>query len=234
MNLNLKLIALAAGLGMAVTTVNSAIVATLDFESAGGYTTSTTEFISGSTDYFTRTDGSDIGGVGYSNSGFWFAAQDIDAVGATLPVSLFWSVDITGYSGLSFNFDVAEDDDGTNQDWDASYYVHVNYSIDGGSAQNLIWFENDGSTFNSAPFQDTDFDGVGDGAEVTETFSNFSSVIAGSGSTLTIEIIFSLDSGDEDFAMDNLQVTAVPEPSTYALLLGFATLGFVLYRRRRA
>ncbi|WP_309397771.1 PEP-CTERM sorting domain-containing protein [Cerasicoccus maritimus] len=33
--------------------------------------------------------------------------------------------------------------------------------------------------------------------------------------------------------IDNVQVSAVPEPSTYALLLAAATLGLVAYRRRR-
>jgi hypothetical protein len=35
------------------------------------------------------------------------------------------------------------------------------------------------------------------------------------------------------YTLDNLTVTAVPEPSSYALLLGFVTLGFILWRRRR-
>jgi hypothetical protein len=34
--------------------------------------------------------------------------------------------------------------------------------------------------------------------------------------------------------VDNLSITAVPEPATYALLAGVLTLGFALYRRRRA
>jgi hypothetical protein len=34
--------------------------------------------------------------------------------------------------------------------------------------------------------------------------------------------------------VDNLSITAVPEPATYALLAGLLTLGFALYRRRRA
>ncbi len=34
-----------------------------------------------------------------------------------------------------------------------------------------------------------------------------------------------------DFAIDDLTVTAVPEPSTYAMLLGLSTLGLVWFRR---
>ena len=36
------------------------------------------------------------------------------------------------------------------------------------------------------------------------------------------------------FAIDNFSVTAIPEPSTYALILGVATLGLVGFRRWRA
>ena len=36
------------------------------------------------------------------------------------------------------------------------------------------------------------------------------------------------------FEMDNFSVSAVPEPSTFALLAGLGCLGVVLYRRRRS
>lgn len=231
-------LALASILALGVASAQGAIIASIDFETAGGYSTSITEFTDGSEDFFLRTDGSDVSsamtgltGVGGS---YWFQGSDIDGEGATLPVSFEWSnIDITGQTGLGFNFDVAEDDDGTSNDWDDSDYVHVYYSIDGGSEQNLIWFENNGDEFNSAPFVDTDFDGTGDGTEVTDAFSNFSASIAGTGSSLDIRIEFSLNAGDEDFAMDNLQVTGVPEPSTFAAFAGLLALGFVVRRRMR-
>jgi uncharacterized membrane protein affecting hemolysin expression len=34
--------------------------------------------------------------------------------------------------------------------------------------------------------------------------------------------------------LDNITLTAVPEPSTYAALLGLLALGVVAYRRRKA
>lgn len=51
----------------------------------------------------------------------------------------------------------------------------------------------------------------------------------------TTEIAFY--NGSENFnhlsALDNVAVTAIPEPSTYALLFGGSILGWVVYRRRR-
>ena len=64
---------------------------TLDFESAGGYSTSITEFTDAYYDYFLRTDGSDIGtAVEFLNvqGSYYFTAQDIDAEGETLPVEV--------------------------------------------------------------------------------------------------------------------------------------------------
>jgi len=196
----------------------------LDFESAGGYSTSVDEFSDNEYIYFIRTDGSNIGGVSFTNiQGLWyFAAQDIDGEGATLPVTLtIDDIDISGFSDLEFSVYFAEDDDGTNQDWDAADYVHFDYDIDNsGSFSNLIWLENDGSTYNSAPFIDTDFDGVGDGTEITDAFVQFSNSISGTGSLIDIKITFDLNSGDEDIAIDNLRITGTPpvnNPTSFSI-----------------
>ncbi len=184
------------------------------FETDGNgtrYTTSVPEFSDGSGDFFTRTDGSNISSsyqVLNPDGSFYFAAQDINGEGAASQQTLTFSgIDITGSSNLNFSTLLAEDDDGSNQDWDASDFVLFEYQIDGGGFNNLLAIENDGSTFNSAPLQDTDFDGTGDGTEVTSTFASFSSAIAQTGSTLDLRITMDLDSGDEDIAVDSIQIT---------------------------
>lgn len=193
-----------------------ATIGTYDFESAGGYALTdtngaVTETSDGSEDYVIRTDGSDISGVYNSPQGtYFFAVQDIDAADDPVNIPLtqtFTAVDITGYTNLGFEVMLAEDDDGANEDWDVGNYVHFDYSIDGGSFQNLLWIENDGSTYNSAPFIDTNFDGDGDGTEITDTFANFTASIAGSGSSLVIRVTYDLNDGDEDIAIDNLIIT---------------------------
>ncbi|MEM9010878.1 MAG: ExeM/NucH family extracellular endonuclease [Pseudomonadota bacterium] len=183
------------------------------FESDGNgtrYTTSIPEFSDGSADFFTRTAGADITGT-YQLSGgdgFFFAAQDIDGEGAASQQTLsFTGLDISGLTDLSFSAAIAEDDasDG-NEDWDASDFVRIEYQIDGGGFQPLLAFENDGATFNSAPSVDSDFDGTGDGQTLTSAFQTFAAAIAGTGSTLDLRITFDLDSGDEDFAIDDIKI----------------------------
>ena len=191
---------------------------TLNFETAGGYTTkdadeyTSIEFWLNTTDYFERTDGSDIAATFTGVLGtYYFAGQDIDANGNTIPLYLIVDdIDIYGYSNLTFYIYLAEDDDGTNNDWDALDYVHVDCDLDNsGSWANLVWLENDGSTFNSPPYLDTNFDGTGDGAEITATFTEYSHAINTTGfpAEVDLRITFYLDSGDEDIAIDNLKIT---------------------------
>ncbi|MDO5978642.1 hypothetical protein [Flavivirga spongiicola] len=191
-------------------------IAELTFESVGGYATNVTEFTSGTTDYFIRTDGTNTTDEVFSNiqGSYYFAAQDTNGVEPTLPLTLLINnINISGYSSLEFRVHLAEDDDGSNEDWDAPNYVHFNYDIDNSNSfSNLLWLENDGSAFNSAPYIDTDYDGTGDGSEITDTFTQFTQSIAGTGSLLDIQIVFNLDDGDEDIAIDNIEIwgTLVP------------------------
>jgi hypothetical protein len=176
------------------------------------YNTTIAEFSDGGNDYFTRTDGTNIATnveiTGIDGS-FFFGAQDIDGEGAALPVFLSTaSVDVSSLNSVDFVIDLAEDADGTSLDWDAADYVHIFYSLDGGANQNLLWIEADidsGSNSNAA--EDTDFDGIGDGAVLTDVLTSFNkSIDVSSASSIEIIIEFNLNSGDEDIALDNIRL----------------------------
>ncbi|WP_394749669.1 ExeM/NucH family extracellular endonuclease [Spongiimicrobium salis] len=186
------------------------------FETDGNgtrYTTSIPEFSDGFGDFFTRTDGSNIGAfyeVFGADGNFYFVAQDIDGEGSAAQQTLTFSgIDISNFENLNFSALFAEDDDAANQDWDDSDFLRVEYQIDGGGFQNLLAIEeiDNGTAFNQEPGIDTDFDGVADGAAITSTFTAFGNVIAGTGSSLDIRITISLNSGDEDIAIDRIEVT---------------------------
>nr|WP_321227212.1 T9SS type A sorting domain-containing protein [uncultured Psychroserpens sp.] len=175
------------------------------------YTTSVAEFTDGAGDFFLRTDGSDIGSF-YEVNGvdglFIFAAQDIDGDQPIIPLSVSTiAIDVTGLSSVDFAILLAEDDDGSNQDWDDSDFVNITYSLDGGADQNLLWIRSEASGANNTPRIDTNFDGVGDGTEIASTFTEFVESVSLSGnSSITFKIEISVNAGDEDIAFDNIRV----------------------------
>lgn len=211
-----------------------------DFEDATvSYTTSVPEFTDGSGDFFIRTDGSDHGSfVNYNNvqGSSYFAGMDLNGEGATLPLYMeFTGINITGYTDINFSGLFAEDDDSDDEDWDLPDYVHIEYQIDNGGYQNLLWFESipDGDQYNAVPAVDTDFDGNGDGTILTDTFSLFSAGITETGELLDIRFTFDLDSGDEDIAFDDIKIDASAVPVPAAIwLLGSGLMALVGVRRK--
>ena len=213
-----------------------------DFEDDTGYTTSVSEFTNNSTRYFVRSNFTNINGnVNYNTvqGSLFFGAQEVAAT-TPVPVSLsINNIDISGESTLWFSGLFAEDNDTIffQEDWDAEDYLHVSYQIDGGGFQNLFWIESTGPT-NTIAAVDTDFDGVGDGAEITDTFTQYIAAISGTGSSLDLLIEISLNSRDEDIAFDNIAIHnsfpsggAVPEPGLLGVL-GVLTLSMATRRKR--
>lgn len=190
------------------------------FDNGAGFDTSGGFFSDGSGDYFgiANAAAGDNFGAGDTPSGLkayegadggYLTGQDLDGEGAFLPVSAEWSgIDIAGLSNLSFQGSFAEffDDPG---DIDANDYLRVEARIDGGEWQTVLAFV--GTDFTSGNFngnfrEDTDGDGIGDGDAVNGIFQQFSAGITGSGTSMDLRFSASVDSGDEDFAVDNFRV----------------------------
>jgi predicted extracellular nuclease/2',3'-cyclic-nucleotide 2'-phosphodiesterase (5'-nucleotidase family) len=183
------------------------------FETDGNgdrYNTSVAEFSDGSGDFFTRTDGDNIGSfyqVEGQDGDYFFAGMDLDGEGDAGTQTLsFQNIDISGYSNLNLSFLLAEDDDGSSQDWDADSAFYIEASIDGGDYAEIFRVEASGGT-NTEPAVDTNGDGVGDGTVLTDTFGQFVAGIDGTGDSLDLRVTFdNLDAGDEDIAIDNIQL----------------------------
>lgn len=216
-----------------------------DFETDGNgsrYTTSVAEFSDGGGDLFTRADGSNIGSfVEYQNiqGSSFFAAMDLDGDGAAPEQTITFADQAipAGTTQLVFRGLFAEDDDGTNQDWDTADFVHVQVALGSSSSfTTFLAFEADiRSGFNGEPREDTNLDGVGDGNAITDSFSEFCSPIDVTGATsISIRIEIALEAGDEDIAFDNLslevRVCSMLFPtSTPTTHIAFLILTFPLY-----
>lgn len=199
---------------------------TLDFETAGSYTTSITESIDESGDYFGRIEnGVSTPSPTYTNfqGNFYFGAQDIDGIDSSpsLPVTLTISnIDISNFENLQLRVYLAEEDDGSNEDWDPGSLVHFSTDLGGGYTDILNIESTNSSGLNSAPAIDTNFDGTGNGTEITDTFSQFTASISGTGSTMDIQIEFDLDQGDIDIAIDNIEIIGTPVAATTVTWVG--------------
>lgn len=146
----------------------------------------------------------------------YYGVQDSD--GANVPldeITLTWTdLVVTGLSTIDVSAMIAEDDAGdANEDWDTSSSVRVEYSFN-----NVDWtiakaFESelgtDGNETNEKPREDTDFDGIGDGAELTPAFTAYSSSFPTGGNfSVSVRVYIGfLDAGDEDVAIDEINIT---------------------------
>ncbi len=203
---------------------------TLDFESSGGYTTNISEDIDETNDYFGRIQyGVDTPNPTFTNlqDNYYFGAQDIDGITSSpnLPVTLsIDDINISGYTTLQLRVYLAEDDDGSNQDWDAPDYVHFSVDIDNSTTfTDVLNIEATGGT-NTEPAIDTNFDGLGNGTKITDEFIQFTSdVISGTGSLMDILVEFKLDDGDTDIAIDHIEIIGIISSSNPIVSFNEAT-----------
>ncbi|MGB5981736.1 MAG: lamin tail domain-containing protein [Nonlabens sp.] len=198
---------------------------TIDFETeSDGYTSTTTEG-STSTDVFNRIDASaESGGNLGGNSSFIWAVEDTGQTPGSITLD---QIDVTGSTSFTFSIDMLAHH---YQDWDSTDELNITYSLDGGSAQNLMsvqMHEGSGDASNGPAALDTDFDGEGEcgaglvlpalttgtqhGCTVSNSdFATFvTNPIALSGNT-TLDIVLSfenLTATDEGIYIDNIVIS---------------------------
>lgn len=200
-----------------------------DFEDATvGYTLSHPEASDGQSDYWIRTNGTNISPtveLDNEQGSYFFGAQDLDAndvgdddpnISSDIGIMTFPNIDISTFTDLQFSIFIAEDYNGTIENWDGNSQFKVEYSIDGGTLTEIFRIEAAGGT-NTEPKVDTDFDGIGDGTAITNAFQQFSANISGTGSSLELVITIShLSDGEEDIAFDEVKITGI-SPTTVAV-----------------
>ena len=200
----------------------AAIALSETFDSAAGFTTSEPFFSDGFSDYFGLTDGAGSGDFGagavpanekaYTNTtGSYLTGMDLDGEGASLPITVEWTgIDISALSAIEFSGDFAEFFDSPG-DIDSADQLFVEANIDGAGYTTILSFVGADFSSSSSPSngvfrQDTNLDGTGDGAALTNAFATFTAPIAGTGTSMDLRLTTSVNSGDEDFAVDNFIV----------------------------
>ena len=178
-------------------------------------------FSDGSNDYFGIYDGdgdldADFGTTttnptglpAYSSiDGNYIAGEDIDATeGGTLPYTLTWSgIALSGETSLAISADFAS----TRIDADDS--IILAYRLDGGAWVEILGIAGAAGTFNSPPFEITDFSadtGNAAATPITAAFTNIGNTfaLAGTETTLDIRAEFRTNNSSDNFGMDNLVV----------------------------
>ncbi|MES2555472.1 MAG: T9SS type A sorting domain-containing protein [Bacteroidota bacterium] len=196
--------------------------------SSGARTPSVTFSCGGpSTAYFFRTDlaGIALQSGSYSSiqgTKFW-AGEDIDngvpcansSISPTQTVD--WSsINIAGKTGLSFRGLFAANNTFANN-WEGSNagvnqdVLMIEYRIDAGAWTKIIAFYASAAANSTTLKLETTGDLLGDGADLTTTFTEYTANIAGTGASLDLRVTFSSNNGaTEELAVDNFRLFEAP------------------------
>jgi hypothetical protein len=171
-------------------------------------------------------------------------------------VTLTWSgIDISNHSDLEVSFFLAEDDRSKGRrGWRRNTSFRVEANVDGKGFASIFavepqsppgkavgWGKSKGKGKSKGrPLVDTDFDGFGDGREITNEFTKFSAKVV-NGSLLDLRVVFdNFNTTNQGIAFDSFSLSAapsaamVPEPTSLISFLGIAGLALVTPRRRRS
>jgi endonuclease/exonuclease/phosphatase family metal-dependent hydrolase len=193
------------------------------FESPPGetYTLNPEEVNDGGFDYFGRFAAPDPSNVHRDDfSGFHgeFAVygEDHDGRGDPATVTIeIPDIDVAGFANFELTGNFAAFDDDFN-DFEASQGdgIEVFVAVDGGELMKIGGFAPD-ATGTSGLLEDTDLDGIGDGAALTTTLAEFSFDFTASGSLLDVILALTSTDSQEHWAVDNFRLTAATVPGDY-------------------
>ena len=213
----LGLLCFIAFLGLSAISSHAQNLYRLDFDSLttnSGYVESFFDNDGPTSNNYCDTSSTGFSGNYNGSSGTFFAAQDIDDAGASTTTR--WTmniddIDISTASSLAFSIDLAEDDDGSSQDWDLNDSFIVIATIDGGTPDTILRIGSVATNQEPSVIQCSEASLIG--TKVTDDFTTFSGDFSGTGSLLDILMVANFQFGDEDIAFDNFMIAEdFPDP----------------------
>lgn len=210
-------------LGMSLNIMAETTLQVLDFEAAGGYSTSVPEYITSTNAYYTRldyaTNSSSISiPAPYTNyQGSWIFTME-DTGGSTETQTMTCSsVDIAGYSALHVKVLVAGQNN-TAGTLEVNKHMSFYANVDGVGEVLIGSFRGDGAS--SYLYKDDNLNGIieaGETTVLTASFTEYDFAISGTGSSLVITVKCLLSTANEEGAFDNIRVLGtVTQPAPTA------------------
>lgn len=191
----------------------------------GGTRTPSTSFLGSTNRYFSRVSAANISTTtpitGTEGTFFW-AAEDVDNLSGHGTQShrqnVTWTgINIAGRNNLSFKGLFAT---GASTVWDhgtgttSTDHLVVDYRVNGGNwVEALRFFPNSANAANGALSLETTGDSLGDGATLSNVFTEYGFNIPVKGTTLDLRFRVSVNAGVEELAVDNFRLfetAAVP------------------------
>ncbi|KAF0094417.1 MAG: hypothetical protein E1N59_1948 [Puniceicoccaceae bacterium 5H] len=232
------------GCSLALAASTQAFVITQEsFETIPGaaYTLSNT-FDDGTGDFFDRYEVPDLTNLYRSDfqngwdGNYGIMGQDFNGEGydATQVVAIS-NIDTSLFQDLTVSFSVGaiSDSEFPTYEPEDGDSIELYATFDSGPRYLVAAFRTNGSAGDL--YNDTDLDGVGDGAGLTESLAEFIFPLNNTGNLLTLEFEMTSTDSFETLALDDvvLEGVAVPESSTAALAAAAAAGLLVMSRRKR-
>lgn len=166
---------------------------------------------------------------GLSYDAFFGATDTTNGDNATGEETAVWTFDFASTDNLVVSFDAAAMGDFESTDV-FSVTIEVDSSVVATFTSSVD--EDATATYFMASGTQVDLDDPLslNGVELGKNFTTFSTGNLGTGSQVVVTLDVTTDGGSEAFALDNISVGVIPEPSSLALL---ALGGLLIARRRR-
>jgi hypothetical protein len=199
--------------------ISSAQVWTEDFETDGNgvryfATGQFYDLASPGNDHYGRVNSAQAANVSGAYTGqsgtFIFAGEDLDdlggagANGVNPKTLLFAPIDVSSIGQIELRALIATGNVGNG--WDNTDTFYFEYNLDGAGWVKVMQFAAPTATTNVGMNFDADLSGLGEGAQITNNFAQFTAAIPGTGSSLELRVVTGADSGSEEFAFDLLAI----------------------------